>query len=122
MTRLTGIELLRRVREKDSELPAAVSCNYGRLERVLPALELNLRAVLPLPFQLNQLDEVLKQLTPKSRKDWKEELVRLMKTTLELLEAGGHGYHEPGATQQDLGHEEQERKKTLLQPGTLLQC
>ena len=83
MPRLTGIELLRRVREKDSDLPAAVSCNYGRLERVLPALELNLRAVLPLPFQLNQLDEVLKQLTPKSRKDWKEELVRLMKTTLE---------------------------------------
>ena len=73
MPRLTGIDLLRRVQEKDSELPAAVSCNYGRLERVLPALELNLRAVLPLPFQLNQLDEVLKQLTPKSPKDWKAE-------------------------------------------------
>lgn len=28
MPRLTGIELLRRVREKDSELPAAVICNY----------------------------------------------------------------------------------------------
>ena len=89
MPRLTGIELLRRVREKDSDLPAAVSCNYGRLERVLPALELNLRAVLPLPFQLNQLDEVLKQLTPKSRKDWKEELVRLMKTTLECWKQEG---------------------------------
>ena len=60
MPRLTRIELLRRVREKDSELPAAISCNYGRLERVLPALELNLRAVLPFPFQMNQLDEVLK--------------------------------------------------------------
>ena len=34
MPRLTGIELLRRVREKDSELSAAVSCNYGRLEGV----------------------------------------------------------------------------------------
>ena len=89
MPRLTGIELLRRVREKDSELPAAVSCNYGRLERVLPALELNLRAVLPLPFQLNQLDEVLKRLTPKSPKDWKEELVRLMKTTLECWKQEG---------------------------------
>jgi len=89
MPRLTGIELLRRVREKDSDLPAAVSCNYGRLERVLPALELNLRAVLPLPFQLNQLDEVLKQLTPKSPKDWKEELVRLMKTTLECWNQEG---------------------------------
>jgi len=89
MPRLTGIELLRRVREKDSELPAAVSCNYGRLERVLPALELNLRAVLPLPFQLNQLDEVLKRLTPKSQKDWKEELVGLMKTTLECWKQEG---------------------------------
>ena len=89
MPRLTGIELLRRVREKDSDLPAAVSCNYGRLERVLPALELNLRAVLPLPFQLNQLDEVLKQLTPKSPRDWKEELVRLMKTTLECWNQEG---------------------------------
>ena len=89
MPRLTGIELLRRVREKDSDLPAAVSCNYGRLERVLPALELNLRAVLPLPFQLNQLDEVLKQLTPKSPKDWKEELVRLMKTSLECWKQEG---------------------------------
>ncbi len=38
-----------------------------------------------------------------------------------MLEAGGHGYSEPGATQQDLGHEKQECKKTLLQPGTLLQ-
>ena len=89
MPRLTGIELLRRVREKDSELPAAVSCNYGRLERVLPALELNLRALLPLPFQPNQLDEVLKQLTPKSSRDWKEELVRLMKTTLECWKQEG---------------------------------
>ena len=89
MPRLTGIELLRRVREKDSDLPAAVSCNYGRLERVLPALELNLRAVLPLPFQLNQLDEVLKQLTPKSPKNWKEELVLLMKTTLECWNQEG---------------------------------
>ena len=89
MPRLTGIELLRRVREKDSELPAAVSCNYGRLERVLPALELNLRAVLPLPFQLNQLDEVLKKLTPKSPKDWKEELVLLMKTALECWNKEG---------------------------------
>ena len=89
MPRLTGIELLRRVREKDSELPAAVSCNYGRLERVLPALELNLRAVLPLPFQLNQLDEVLERLTPKSPKEWKEELVGLMKTTLECWKQEG---------------------------------
>ena len=89
MPRLTAIELVRRVREKDSDLPAAVSCNYGRLERVLPALELNLRAVLPLPFQLNQLDEVLKRLTPKSRKDWKEELVQLMKTTLECWNQEG---------------------------------
>ena len=80
---------LRRVREKDSELPAAASCNYGRLERVLPALELNLRAVLPLPFQLNQLDEVLERLTPKSPKEWKEELVMLMKTTLECWKQEG---------------------------------
>ena len=29
-----------------------------------------------------------------------------------MLEAGGHGYQEPGATQQDLGDEEQECKKT----------
>ena len=89
MPRLTGIELLRRVREKDSELPAAVSCNYGRLERVLPALELNLRAVLPLPFQPNQLDEVLERLSSRSPKDWKEELVLLMKTTLECWKQEG---------------------------------
>ena len=74
MPRLTGIELLRRVREKDSGLPAAVSCNYGRLERVLPALELNLRAVLPLPFQLNQLDEVLKQGIPQF---WKNPVFKM---------------------------------------------
>ena len=56
MPRLTGIELLRMVREKDSDLPTAVSCNFGRLERVMPALELNLRAVMPLPFQLKVTD------------------------------------------------------------------
>ena len=39
-----------------------------------------------------------------------------------MLEAGGHGYREPGATQRDLGDEKQKCKKTLLQPGTLLQC
>ena len=89
MPRLTGIELLRRVREKDSDLPAAISCNYGRLERVLPALELNLRAVLPLPFQPNQLDEVLERLSSRSPKDWKEELVLLMKTTLECWKQEG---------------------------------
>ena len=44
----------------------------------MPAVELNLRAVLPLPFQLNHLDVMLKQLTPKSSKDWKEELVLLI--------------------------------------------
>ena len=38
-----------------------------------------------------------------------------------MLEAGGHGYREPGITQQDLGDEEQKCKKKLLQPGTLLQ-
>ena len=89
MPRLTGIELLRRVPEKDADLPAAVSCNYGRLEKVLPVLELNLHAVLPLPFQLNQLDEVLERLTPKSPKEWKEELVGLMKTTLECWKQEG---------------------------------
>ena len=54
-----------------------------------PALELNLRAVLPLPFQLNQLDEVLKRLSSKSPKDWKEELVLLMKTILECWNQEG---------------------------------
>ena len=122
MPRLTGIELLRRVREKDSDLPAAVSCNYGRLERVLPALELNLRAVLPLPFELNQLDEVLKQLTPKSPKDWKEELVRLMKTTLECWKQEGMDTTSLMQHSRIWDMKSKRAKKTLLQPGTLLQC
>ena len=40
-------------------------------------------------LQLNQLDEVLERLTSRSPKDWKEELVRLMKTTLECWKQEG---------------------------------
>ena len=121
MPRLTGIELLRRVPEKDADLPAAVSCNYGRLERVLPALELNLRAVLPLPFQLNQLDEVLERLTPKSPKEWKEELVGLMKTTLECWKQEGMETGSLVRHSKIWEMKSKSAKRTLLQPGTLLQ-
>ena len=55
MPRLTGIELLRRVREREPKLPVAMSCNIGRLERVLPEIPYDLRAILPLPYRLHQL-------------------------------------------------------------------
>ena len=59
MPRLTGIELLRRVREREPSLPVAMSCNIGRLERLLPAISQDLRAVLPLPYRQHQLEQVL---------------------------------------------------------------
>ena len=40
-------------------------------------------------LQLNQLEEMLKRLTSRSPKDWKEELVLLMKTTLECWKQEG---------------------------------
>ena len=40
-------------------------------------------------LQLNQLQEMLKLLTSRSQKDWKEELLRLMKTTLECWKQEG---------------------------------
>ena len=40
-------------------------------------------------LQLNQLQEILKRLTPRSQKDWKEELVRLMKTNPESWKQEG---------------------------------
>jgi len=89
MPRLTGIELLRRIREQGKSLPVIMSCNYGRLERVLPGLELNIHSVLPLPYRTAQLDKVLAKLENKQPSNWKELLVRVMNLTLQFWKKEG---------------------------------
>ena len=72
MPRLTGIELLRRVREREPSLPVAMSSNIRRLERVLLEIPYDLRAVLPMPYRLHQLEQILHVLdrkrTPQDKK------------------------------------------------------